>query len=356
MDAFYASIEIRDNPRLQSRPVIVGTPGRRSVVTTCNYIAREFGVHSAQPMVRALKLCPNAVCIPPRIAYYRSVSRQIMDVFDAYSECIEPLSLDEAFLDMTDTAALVGPPVEAAQALKDAVREATELTCSVGIGPNKFLAKFASDLNKPDGLTVVPRGAEAEFIASYPIRRLWGVGPRTAEKIETLELETIGDIAQADPAWLRRNLGRRLADHVHTLSRGIDRRRVVSDRVRKSVGSETTLREDISGRSAIEPILSEQCLSVSKALQKRSFRARGIRVKVRYSSDFQIATRQGPLPGATDRFETLFESAKELLDGLELDRPIRLVGATAFDLLTPDDPEQLTLFDVARRKLARRVD
>ncbi len=359
MDAFYASIEERDHPEYRGKPLIVGGTSRRGVVATCNYVAREYGLHSAQPMSKALRLCPDAICVSPRIGYYSEISKTIMGILKDYSPTIEPLSLDEAFMDMTGTEELFGPPVEAAQAIKDSIREATQLTCSIGIAPNKFLAKFASDLDKPDGITVVPRGGEAEFIAPFPIRKIWGVGPKSAEKLEELELYTIGDVAAADIVRLRQELGKSFADHVHTLAQGLDARKVVADRTRKSVGSERTLSNDVRGRPGVEPVLREQCENVAKTLRKKGFRARGIRVKVRYSATFSLATRQGPLPGPTDDSRTLFEHARGLLESLELDEPMRLVGAAAFDLKDPDEPEQLGLFSAVKRKnenLERAID
>lgn len=359
MDAFYASIEEREHPDYKGKPLIVGGRDRRGVVATCNYVAREYGVHSAQPMSKALRLCPDAICVSPRIKLYAEISREIMEILGDYSPTIEPLSLDEAFMDMTGTEELFGPPVEAAQAIKDSIRAATELTCSIGIAGNKFLAKFASDLDKPDGISVIPRGAEAEFIAPYPIRKIWGVGPKSAARLEELELYTVGDVAAADITRLRQELGKTFADHVHTLARGLDARRVVADRTRKSVGSERTLSQDVKGRRQVEEVLREQCENVAKTLRKKGFRARGIRVKVRYSATFSLATRQGPLNEPTDDSRTLFEYARSLLDTLEMGEPIRLVGAAAFDLKDEDEPEQLGLFSKVKRKnenLERAID
>jgi DNA polymerase-4 len=354
MDAFFASVEQRDHPELRGRPVIVGGGKKRGVVAAASYEVRKFGVHSAMPMVRALRKCPDAVVIKPRMSHYAAASKQLMAVLDNYSPLVEPLSLDEAFLDMTGTEKLFGTPLETAAALKRDIFEATDgLTCSVGIAPNKFLAKIASDLDKPDGVTFIRHGTERQTLAPMSIRKIWGVGKKTAKKLESRMLHTIGDIAEADFIKLADIVGERSARHLKQLARGEDDRPVVADRERKSVGAETTLSEDIRGRKQIEKHLRAQCERVARELRKKNLRAESARVKLRYSKTFRLKTRQGPMPTAADDSRTLFETTRRLLDTLELDEPIRLVGAAAFDLIAEDDTVQLALFDGERKQNAK---
>ncbi len=356
MDAFYAAVEQRDNPELQGLPVIIGGPSKRGVVSTASYEARPFGVHSAQPMAQALRRCPEAVVVKPRMSVYVEVSRQIMEVLHTFIPVIEPLSLDEAFMDMTGTENLFGPPVEAAMAIKDAIRAKTELSCSIGIGSNKFLAKLASDLDKPDGITLVPFGNEREFIAGLPIRKLWGVGPKSAERLENLDLMTIGDIAEADISWLRERLGKSYADHIHALANAQDARSVNPSRGRKSVGSETTLFDDIQGVEAVKKVFREQCESVARSLRKKNLRASGVRLKVRYSDTFKLSTRQGPLPEPSSDSMALYEAGCALMDTIDLESPIRLVGAAAFDLNDGDEPAQIDMFTTQDRRKTETLE
>ncbi|MFW5967991.1 MAG: DNA polymerase IV, partial [Persicimonas sp.] len=308
MDAFYASVEQRDDPDLRGKPVIVGGGKKRGVVAAASYEVREFGVHSAMPMSRALRRCPDAIVIRPRMDYYSSVSRQIMDVLHDYSPLVEPLSLDEAFLDMTGTERLFGPPRKAASAIKHDILEATDgLTCSIGIAANKFMAKLASDLDKPDGVTLIRPGTERETLAPMSVRKLWGVGPKTAKKLEAHGYETIADLAEAGADALRPVVGAHSAARLSRLARGEDDRPVEPDREQKSVGSETTLLEDIRGRHAVEHHLREQCDAVARALRRKDLRARSVRVKLRYSNGFRLRTRQGPLVTACDDAHTLFQ-------------------------------------------------
>lgn len=234
MDAFFAAVEQHDRPELRGKPVIVGFPGPRSVVSTASYEARPYGVGSAMPMVQALRRCPDAVVIPPRFERYKEVSRKVMEVFASFSPLVEPLSLDEAFLDMTGTEALFGPPEEMGRRLKVAVRDATGLTVSVGISATKFVAKVASDFRKPDGLTVVPPERVAAFLHPLPVRRLWGVGPRAEEKLHRLGLRTIGDVAAASRSFLEAELGS-MGLHLHRLAHGDDPRQVQPHREARSM-------------------------------------------------------------------------------------------------------------------------
>lgn len=345
MDAFFASVEQRDHPKLRGRPVIIGGTTRRSVVAAASYEVREFGVHSAMPMSRAMRLCPEAVVISPNIEKYRAVSADIMEVFADYSPLVEPLSFDEAFLDMSGSEAIFGPAVETAAAIKRDVRDVTDgLTCSVGIGANKFLAKLASPMQKPDGISFIRPGTEPDLLGPMPVRKMWGVGEKTAQKLYSQKILTFEDLRHADAHRLAHLLGKSRAYKLKKLASGEDDRPVVADRERKSIGSETTLIEDIQGREQVEKYLREQCEDVARSLRKRDVRARSARVKLRYSQNFQLRTRQGSLPRACDDARTLFETTRHLLNSLDLDRPIRLVGAAGFDLAKPEDSVQLGLF------------
>jgi DNA polymerase IV len=344
MDAFYASIEQRDHPELRGKPVIVGGAARRGVVMTASYEARPFGVHSAMPMARARQLCPQALVVPPRMAVYAEVSRQLMEVLGSYSPLVEPLSLDEAFVDMTGAEGLFGAPEAMARALQASVRERTGLGASVGAAKNKFLAKLASDLDKPNGITVVPFGAEVAFIAPLPIRRLWGVGPKAAELLGGLGLGTIGDVARCSEAALAAKVGSGLAAHIHALAHAEDPREVVPDRDARSVGSETTLDEDLRGEAAVWPVLRQMCDRVARALRKEELCAGGLRVKLRYSRGFRLMTRQCLLEVPSDDSAGLGNAARELLERFDLEEPIRLVGAAGFRLQTSAATRQLDLF------------
>ena len=343
MDAFYASIEQRERPELRGEPVIVGGSRERGVVATCSYQARPYGVHSAQPMSEALERCPDAVVVEPRMSLYAEVSSEIMEILGNYTPLVEKLSLDEAFLDMSGSRRLFGEPREMAAQIRADIHQETDLTASVGIAKNKFLAKLASDLDKPDGVTEIPRGSEREYIAPMDVGKIWGVGPKAKQTLNELGLETIGDVADADEAWLRSELGN-FAGHIQSLARGEDERPVVADSEQKSVGSEGTLRENISGPGPVADQLRGHCQTVARELRKKELKARGVRVKVRYDDTFSLATRQVKLPTAADDSKTLFETAKTRLSELDLSRPIRLVGAAAYDLIDVDQAVQADLF------------
>ena len=343
MDAYFAAIEELDNPQLRGKPVIIGGRARRGVVSTANYVARRFGVHSAMPIWKAESLCPRGIFLPVRMERYVEISRQIMGLLDSFSPLVEPLSIDEAFLDMTGAEGLFGTPEQMALSVKEKVRETTGLTCSVGVASNMFLAKLASDLNKPDGITLIPFGKERQFIAPLPVRKLWGVGPRTGEQLELYGLRTIGDVAKIGPEWLRQWFGA-FGDHIYGLACGEDARAVECDGEQKSIGAERTLSEDIRGREQVQEKLKSLCREVARELRCGGKRAASIRVKIRYSKGFRTTTRDGKLLTACDDSATLYAGVQRLLDRLALDEPIRLVGVTAFDLLEPGRMAQNDLF------------
>jgi DNA polymerase-4 len=347
MDAFYASVEQRDDPRLRGKPVAVGGAARRGVVCAASYEARKFGVRSAMPMGRALRLCPQLVVVPPDFSKYAAVSEQVFEIFNSFTPEVEGLSLDEAFLDVTRSQALLGAPIDQARGIKARVRARTQLTASVGIAEVKFAAKIASDLCKPDGLLEVPLGQVRDFLAPLPASRLWGVGPRTDEQLQRLGLRTIGEVARADPAYLEARLGS-VGPWLHELANGIDPRRVEPDAEAKSVGAEETFDDDLEGEELL-PFIHEQALRVGARLRRAGVRARSVHLKVKYA-DFRVQTRQETLPAPTDDGTELYRIASRLLSKFE-NRPIRLTGVHAGDL-GPGAP-QLGLFDEDRKKRER---
>jgi DNA polymerase-4 len=353
MDAFYASVEQRDDPRLRGKPVAVGGPSRRGVVCAASYEARPFGVRSAMPMARAVRLCPQLIVLPPDFEKYSAVSEQVFEIFHSFTPEVEGLSLDEAFLDVTRSQALLGTALEQAKAIKAKIRERLQLTASVGLAEVKFAAKIASELSKPDGLLEVPRGQVREFLAPLPASRLWGVGPRTDEQLQALGLRKIGDVAGADPVFLEARLGS-VGPWLHDLANGIDPRAVEPDLEAKSVGAEETFEEDLEGEELL-PFLHEQALRVAARLRRAKVKARTVHVKVKYA-DFTIATRQETLPAPTDDGAEIYKVAARLLDRVDA-RPVRLTGVHAGDL--GRQAAQLGLFDEEvkkRERLNRSLD
>ena len=338
MDAFYASVEIRDDPRLRGQPVAVGGSARRGVVLAASYEARPYGVHSAMPMARALRLCPGLVVVPPHFDRYVEASEQVFAIFHEFTPEVEGLSLDEAFLDVTRSIALFGSAEEQAAKIKARIRERLGLTASVGIAEVKFAAKVASDLRKPDGLVVVPQGGVAAFLAPLPVSRLWGVGPKTEKVVLALGLRTIGDVAKAEDAWLERELGS-LGAWLSALARGIDPRPVEPDREAKSIGAEETFEEDLEGED-LHPFLHGQALRVAARLRRAGVRARAIHLKVK-SATFHTTTRQRTLPEPTDDGALIYTVVRELLTHVPPGR-VRLTGVHAShlgaQLPLPDGP------------------
>jgi DNA polymerase-4 len=357
MDAFYAAIEQLDDPALRGRPLLIGPPSSRGVVLTASYEARPFGVGSAMPMARARKLCPQALVVPPRFERYQEVSATIMRLFGEFSPQVEPLSLDEAFLDMTGSERLFGSPEKIGSKLKRAVRDATGgLTVSVGISATKYVAKVASGYGKPDGLTIVAPAEAAAWLAPQRVSNLWGAGPKTTARLEALGLRTIGDVARLDPTRLELELGA-LGRRFQDLARGLDPRMVSGDRAARGLSSERTLENDISGRSAIEAHLRSAAETVARRLRRRGERANGVRIKLK-RADFRIFTRQRALAKPTDVAAELYTAAMSLLASLDLKGPFRLVGLGAFDLDLPPDRSQLALpiVDGRARRLETTID
>jgi len=326
MDAFYASVEIRDNPALRGKPVIVGgSPQRRGVVAAASYAARSFGVHSAMPMARALALCPQAVLITPRLAVYAEVSSQIREIFARYTPYIEPLSLDEAFLDVSDCEKLFSGARTIATAIKQAIRDELELVASVGVAPNKFLAKIASDINKPDALVVVDADGVRGFLDPLPVGRLWGAGRATVAVFERMGIRSIGQLRRQSEAWLVSHFGKQ-GSHLWQLAHGIDNREVISDAQAKSISHETTFGEDLRDREALEAWLLHLTEQVAWRLRRAGLRGRVVQLKLRFP-DFKTITRSHTLSEASASTDTLWQTARRLFRANWPGTPaIRLIG------------------------------
>lgn len=347
MDAFYASVEQRDNPGLIGKPVIVGgDPYRRGVVAACSYEARKFGIHSAMPSSRAVRLCPQAVFLPPRFERYHEVSGQVMEIFRGYTDVIEPLSLDEAFLDVTQNKMGIGSATEIARMIRSEIRSKTLLTASAGVSYNKFLAKAASDFRKPDGLMVVTPDQAQAFIDRLPIGRFYGVGKVTEGRMRSLGIETGEDLRKFSQDELIRLFGKS-GSFFHSIAHGIDDRPVVMMRIRKSLGREITLDEDINDIKQMSQILSDLAQDVGEMLQERYLKGKTITLKLKYD-DFQSVTRSITLESLVDQPDEILKQAVYLLKETEAGaRKVRLLGVTLSNFEPPRDrpkkPGQLTL-------------
>ena len=333
MDAFYASIEQRDNPRLKGKPVIVGgTPDKRGVVAACSYEARKFGIHSAMSSSRAYKLCPQAVFIGPRFDVYSSVSRQIREIFNEYTDLVEPLSLDEAFLDVTENKKRIGSATLIAREIKEKIFKKTALTSSAGVSFNKFLSKVASDMNKPDGLTVItPEEADA-FIDRLPIRKFFGIGKVTEQKMLEMNIKRGADLKKMDRARLIKIFGK-VGGHYYSIVNGEDTRPVNPHRDRKSLGKETTLNEDIDSREQMITILGELAWTIETLVKKNRLYGKTVTLKVKYS-DFQSITRSRTLEKPVVQSREIMKHIKELLERTDAGRKkVRLLGITISNFL-----------------------
>ena len=353
LDAFFAAVEQRDHPELRGKPVIVGgDPNSRGVVSTCSYEARKFGVHSAMPLSTALRLCPQGIFVPVDGAKYQQVSHEVMAVLRRFTPAVEQVSIDEAFLDVAGSEALFGSAPEIAVRIKREVVETTGLTVSVGVATNKLIAKVGSDLRKPDGLVVVEPGHEAEFLAPLEIRRLWGIGPKTAERLHGLGVRTIGELAALPQSALVRALG----DHggtLHERALGIDSDPVIGGgEAAKSVSHETTFAVDVSDPAEIERTLLALTEGVTARLRSAGIRAGTVAVKIR-DSQFRTITRQKHLPEPSDLTEPIWRAALELARPEVRGKRIRLLGVSATQL---GAPEQTSMFDVVDSKQRRVVE
>jgi DNA polymerase-4 len=350
LDAFFASVEQLDRPELRGRPVIVGGISGRGVVCAASYEARTFGVRSAMPTARALRLCPEGIFLPPRFARYSELSERVFGIFGRYTPLVEGLSLDEAFLDVTASRALHGSGADVARAIKRAVRDECGLAVSAGIADVKFAAKIATDVGKPDGLVEVPPGGTAAFLAPLPIGRLWGVGPVTERALRRIGAVTIGDLARLPGSAVAAAVGGSAAQHLKALASGDDPREVTPDEEAKSVGAEDTFGEDLAGWDDLSRELLSQAVRVGRRMRGAGVEGDVVTLKVKYA-DFTLVTRRTTLAVPTDDDRTIFHAARGQLDRVELSRPVRLTGISVSGLVArggaPPPGGQLGLFAAA---------
>ncbi|MFB9908244.1 DNA polymerase IV [Allokutzneria oryzae] len=344
MDAFFASVEIRSRPELRELPVVVGGTGGRGVVSSANYIARGYGIRSAMPTAHARKLCPRAVFLPPNFTAYQEVSAGMMRIFRELTPLVEPLSLDEAFLDVGGALRrLRRTPAQLGAEIRAAVLAEHGVTCSVGVAATKFVAKLASGMCKPDGMMVVPAGEILSFLSPLPVSALWGVGARTGEKLAQLGLTKVADVARTPLPRLRRLLGNATAEHLHALANGVDGRRVVAETAEKSVGAEETFEVDQTDREVLRRELLRLSERTAAALRSRDLRARTISIKVRFA-DFTTITRSRTLQVPTNLTQEVYRTAATLLADQVPPGAVRLIGVRAEQLGEGDSMgEQLTL-------------
>lgn len=356
MDAFYASIEERDRPELVGKPVIVGgTLEGRGVVAAANYVARQYGIHSAMPAITARRLCPHAICLPVRMQYYAQVSRQIQEIFQRYTSLVEPLSLDEAFLDVTGSEHLFGSAAEIGRKIKQDIRQELHLVASVGVAPVKFVAKIASDLEKPNGFVVVQRDTLQAFLDPLPVGRLWGVGRVSGEVFRKLGIRTIGELRKLPVGLLVDHFGQ-TGEHLWRLAQGVDDRQVVPDHQAKSISNETTFVEDIADPEILRTWLLELTDQVARRLRQQGLRGRTVQLKIRFA-DFQTITRSATLPEPSNSTDEIWQAAAEIL-GTRLPvghLPVRLlgVGVHGFD---PSTESQGLLFDQEEQQKQKHLD
>jgi DNA polymerase-4 len=354
MDAFYPSVEVLDQPDLKGKAVIVGGGKKRGVVSSASYEARKYGVHSAQPMAEAIRLCPRGVFLPVRMWRYKEVSRKIFEIYARFTPLLEPLSIDEAFLDVTDSILLFGSAAEMAARIKEAVRKEIGLTVSAGVAPSKFVAKIASDMEKPDGLTVVePLGVRA-FLSPLPVSKMWGVGKVTQAALKDLGVHTFGDLSRFPMEVLERRFGAH-GRHMHLLSMGIDDREVVPEHSVKSVGHEETFLEDLDALTDIQREVLSLAEKVARRLRKLTLSCKTVTLKLKYR-DFTQITRSETLGQFTDDGMAIYGAARGLIEKTEAGkRPVRLLGVSVSQLKA-GGVDQLSLFGPRRQEKRRMLN
>ncbi|MEO1583483.1 MAG: DNA polymerase IV [Planctomycetota bacterium] len=354
LDAFFASVAQRDDPSLRGKPVLVGGSGRRGVVTAASYEARESGCRSAMPMVTARRLCPHAIVVRGTYDEYKRSSSAVFAIFESFTPLVQPLSIDEAFLDVTGSLRALGDAVSIARAIRERVLAEVGLTVSVGVAPNKFLAKLASDMDKPDGLTVIHSDRVQRTLDPLPVTRIFGVGGSAEKRLARLGVRTIGDLRKMPAEAIVTALGS-FGERIHQLSHGIDDRPVVPDRVAKSVGHEQTFGEDLTEPDDVRSVMLDQSEQVSRRLRAKGRRAKTVTVKIRFG-DFQTITRAHTLGRSTNETQAIYEAARELFDGWASAafRPVRLIGVSTSQLSGEGEPDQAGLFDDAGAQEKRR--
>jgi len=328
MDAFYASVAVLDDPSLAGKPLIIGAPEGRSVVSSASYEARRFGVRAAMPVSQALRLCPSAIVVSPDFHRFVEVSRQVMAMFRDVTPLVEPLSIDEAFLDVRGARRLWGSPREIAQKLRARVEREAGITCSIGVAATKHVAKMASTMAKPDGLLVVPDWATDQFLAPRPVSAIWGVGPKAAETLSSRGIRTVADIRAGTEHQLVRALGQAMGEQVWRLAHGIDPRPVSTERVEKSIGHEETFEQDVTDHALLRSEFRRLADRVAARLRAGGFEARTVAVKVRFD-DFTTLNRSQTLPEPTDVGRRIGEAACELFASIDATEPVRLIGVRA---------------------------
>jgi len=356
MDAFFAAVEQLDHPEWRGKPLLVGgDPKDRGVVSTASYEARPFGCHSAMPMAAAIRLCPQAIVVKPRMERYAEISRLVFEILEQFTPLVEPISIDEAFLDVTGCERLIGSAEHIACALKDRVQSEIQITASVGVAPNKFLAKLASDLQKPDGLVVVKEEDVQSFLAPLPISRLWGVGKATLPEFERLGIHTFGDALGLSLGTLRQHFGE-AGEQFLQLVRGIDDRPVQPDREAKSISHEVTFPVDNLDREHLRSIILDQIDQVTRRLRRYGLVARTVMLKIRYG-DFGTITRRETLPAATDQTDALWNVAVKLFEAWQQTRPraVRLIGVGVSQLSSTKEC-QLSLFEPTEASTHHQLD
>jgi DNA polymerase-4 len=356
MDAFFAAIVQRDRPELRGRPVLIGGDGPRSVVSTASYEARVFGCHSAMPMAQAKRLCPQAIIVGVPGEAIRVASAQVFGILEHYTPMVQPVSVDEAYLDVTGSARLLGDAVTIARKLKSEILTTLHLTASVGVAPNKFLAKLASDLNKPDGLTVIEPQRVQAILDPLPMGKIPGVGPAQSARLSKIGVKTIGDLRQTPRQLLGQWFGAEHADHLIRLANGQDDHPVADDREAKSIGQEQTFGVDVEDAHEVRGVLLQQCEQVGRRLRKHGVAAQTVTVKIRYG-DFETITRAATLPEPTDLTDDLWHAGRAIFDrwASASFRPVRLIGITA-SKLTPAGQVQHSLFADPQREKKQALD
>lgn len=341
MDAFFASVEQRDNPDLKGKPLVVSGRSRRSVVSTASYEARKFGIHSAMPVFQALQKCPHLIIVPGSRHKYASDSRRIMEILDRFSPCVEQVSIDEAYMDIRGTSKLFGPPQTLAAMIKAAIYDEVSLTCSIGIAPVKFLAKIASDMHKPDGLTIIHPSGMEDVIRDLPIQKVPGVGHQAMKQMAALRIRTLGDVRKFDLPLLIRKFGK-MGTRLSLLAKGMDDSPVERATVRKSISSETTLSKDISNYDDAKRIILDHAQQVGRDLRRHQWVCRHVDLKVKFS-DFTQVTRGKKTPGWISSSKAIFLEAMALYNKLTIKKKIRLIGVGVSDFRDQDAPVQMSL-------------